>query len=75
MSETIVMESKGGRETTCSRAVAALSELGVTRILPELWEVVTFEANLSNWNHRDFAKRYLALLRDAVNRSALRVDR
>lgn len=71
MTETLLMDAKGNRETPTSRAMSALAQRGVTYILPEIWEVVTFEAQLARWGHREMAKRYLELLRDHLNRSAL----
>lgn len=71
MAETMMVDAKGGRDTVESRAVTALGMHGVTRILPHLWEAVTFEANYSTMSHREMAKRYLSLLRDYLNGSAL----
>lgn len=65
------MDAKGSRETTSSMALSMLSAVGVAYVLPSLWEVCTFEAQIARWSPRDLAKRYLALLRDHLNRSAV----
>lgn len=52
--------------------------LGVTRVLPVLWDQVMFEMEhldhppgASQWTKRTVARRYLDYLRDHTNRSAV----
>ncbi len=62
------------------RAEQYLGVLGVTQVLPDLWDAVIFEMNTSiavgdKWTYRKLAHRYLSLLRDRVTASSIRNER
>lgn len=74
MVATIMHSSRVSHE-----AELILGRLGVTRLLPELWEMVHFEMQHDpsgqTWDKMRIAQRYLSYLRDRVRMSTMDPDR